>query len=176
MTRKNLPTSYLRLVVPVRTGNVVDSPQERQLRLFANVSPALLGLVLLDGNLTSALTTILMAIRPKYVVDVRPFPAFDHAGTSRRSVFRTIDQLNSRYLDAMGALGVIERRHAAIHSGALSHFLSINVGSALMGPLVFLFDSEEEVVTSSSVLPKTLRPMPSPGWQVKVFRDAATSP
>lgn len=159
---------YLRLVTSPPTGRRTLKPRT-QLDLFMDRQPNVLGLFWLAPARMRQFAKAIDSTRPRYVFDLRVLPSFDGAGLARRSVFRLMDASGCIYVDAMGRMGRTDLRHALLEPGALEECVRSVCGTDLAGPIFFLFQSREDLLWSSSVLPKMLRPAPRKGWRVHVL-------
>jgi hypothetical protein len=149
---------------------------KRQLDLFMEREPNVLGLFWLAPETMRQFAKAISSTRPRYVFDLRVLPAFEGAGMTRRSVFRLMESSGCRYVDAIGRMGGTDRRPVIFAPDAFEACVRSVCGNELVGPMFFLFQSSEELVRSSSVLPKVLQPAPREGWNVHVLGgDVAVS-
>jgi hypothetical protein len=169
--------SYLRLLPPlpsiVAPKKKASITEQTQLELFT--SSEVLGLLLFTSSTIRRFIELISHTRPTYIFDVRPLPVFDAVGTSRRRVFNKMEELGVTYVDTLGALGVLERRHTFIHSELVQYVHSV-CGEVLKGPLLFLFDSEDDLAVSSAMLPNSLKTSASNRWIVRGFPDLLPAP
>lgn len=176
MADQDAKPQYLQLVTDASRTTKQVSKRETQLELFLDREPNVLGLFLLSPPRMRLFARAIDSVRPKYVFDLRVLPAFEGAGTSRRSLFRTMEAVGCTYVDAMGMMGGWERRDAFLHSGAFERCVRSTCGDALVGPMFFLFQSVQELAWSCSVLPQVLHPAPRSGWSVHVLGAGGSDP
>lgn len=143
-----------------------------QLELFEVPHPAALWLVLATSDWLRHFPATVERLRPRFVFDLRPLPVFDAIGMSRQIAFRQIETIGAMYLDALGSVGIRERRNAFIHSGGLTRYVDDFFGKDVRGPLLFLFDSKDDLIASSRLLPTGLRPPGQEGWRLRVLEGS----
>jgi hypothetical protein len=142
---------------------------KRQLELFMGREPDVLGLFWLSPARMHELAKAIDSTRPRYVFDLRVLPSFDGVGVTRRSMLRLMESSGCTYVDAIGRIEGAERRHSLFESGAFEECVRSVCGAELVGPMLFLFQSVEELARSSSILPLVLQPAPRHGWSVHVL-------
>jgi hypothetical protein len=178
MTRpKDVP--YLRLVTSKSC-----SPHEEQethehgrhwmqLPLFPDRS-ALLGFIHTAATTGQVFSGILRAVRPTWLLDLRPAPLFDlDYWFTRRMAFRLFDELQIEYQDIAQKLDIEDRRDARLHGGEVSQHISELLARTPepgpRGPIVFLVDDSHVLDTAAQILPMTLAPFPKGGWHAEIL-------
>jgi hypothetical protein len=167
---------YLRIVIPPTAPGMRPAAQDA-----VGVRPASKQLDLIDGAHTSLWLVLVTSewlrnfpatvaqVRPRFIFDLRPLPVFDAVGMSRQIAFRHVETIGAMYLDALGAAGIRERRNAFIHSGGLTKYVDEFFGKDVRGPLLFLFDSKDDLLASSRLLPMGLRTPDREEWRLRVL-------
>jgi hypothetical protein len=140
-----------------------------QLELFDAPNPAALWLLLVTSESLRLFASTVDRVRPRFIFDLRPLPVFDAVGMSRQVALRHIATIGAVYLDALGSADMRERRNAFIHSGALTRYVDSICGRDLRGPLLFLFDSKDDLIASSRLLPSGLRTPGHDEWKLRVL-------
>lgn len=99
----------------------------------------------------SLLSRALRAIKPHYLLDLRPCPRFDVFGYSRQKAFYEFEHCGAKYVcltTAEASWEITERVHALI--------LKVNRSQEyLSGPLVVLVENEDVVDQVTHALPKS---------------------
>lgn len=169
------PRPTEKLSVGAEPGSDPGRSQSMQLELFEAPHPASLWLVLATDAWLRHFPATVERLRPRFVFDLRPLPVFDAVGMSRQIAFRHIETIGATYLDALGSAGIRERRNAFIHSGGLTRYVDTFFGKDVRGPLLFLFDSRDDLLTSSRLLPMGLRAPGRESWKLRLL-DGANVP
>lgn len=144
-----------------------------QLPLFHLPDSRFLGLVDMSDMPAAPFISLLKDLRPRWVMDLRVVPFFDLGGTSRRWFFELFRQLDIRYRDVSGRLGMTTRKDASLSSGeaatTMGALIALEPGSHGPGPILVLLEDLESALVAERVLTSMLLPQPKGGWEPHVL-------
>ncbi|WP_428266402.1 hypothetical protein [Haliangium sp.] len=144
---------------------------------MASAGPSLLGFFHMYHAHGDSFAGLLAQIRPTWIFDLRPVPAFDLVRLDRRRAFRLFEQYGTAYCDSNVCFELWDRSDPRIASGELAEAFSRYATGpdrpGLKGPIIFLVDDSSVISTAIEAFPRVLRPVPRRGWQVHIFDHRA---
>ena len=98
-------------------------PATWQATLFAQSNPSLLVFIDFERVTESDFLTVVVAARPRFVIDLRLAPYFDIGATSRKLVFSLFTQHATKYIDLAGRLAIKDHKDARLNPKVLSNII-----------------------------------------------------
>jgi len=113
---------------------------------------------------------ILKSVSPRFLIDLRIAPRFDYGKINRKQAFKVFAELQMKYFDVAGLMGISSKRDAQMNPGLLVDFLNTKLmvtARLINGPIVFLFDEKESMSLAADIFPKHLKtPEQTKCWNV----------
>jgi hypothetical protein len=141
------PPAFLRIVeqpAPQARVRAEDfSPSTWQATLFAQSNPSLLVFVDFERVTESDFLTVLVAARPRFMIDLRLAPHFEIGAANRKLVFSLFAQHATKYIDLAGRLAIKDHKDARLNPRILSGIvveMMVQKGRPIVGPVGFLVD------------------------------------
>ncbi|ULA62772.1 MAG: hypothetical protein LZF86_50152 [Nitrospira sp.] len=103
--------------------------------------------------------TFLKDVSPSILIDLRTAPRFDYGKVNRRQAFKIFSEQEIKYIDVAGVMEISSKRDANLNPGLLVDFLNAKLTEplrVLRGPVAFLFDEVESIMSAADVFPKYL--------------------
>lgn len=145
------------------------APATWQSTLFARNNPSLLVFIDLEKAAEEDFLTVLVAAKPRFMIDLRLVPRFDIGSMNRKLVFSLFVKSNTQYFDVSGRLGVSDRRDARLNPHVLAdHLRSMVFRSSgnIEGPIGFLVDRTQFEEAYVHQMMGALSPASDKGWEI----------
>jgi hypothetical protein len=140
-----------------------------QSTLFARSNPSLLIFVDFEAAAETDFLTVLVAAKPRFMIDLRLVPRFDIGSINRKLVFSLFTNSGTKYFDVSGRLGVNNRRDARLNPQVLADHLRSMVfrsSGGIEGPVGFLVDPTQFEDSYIHHLVEALSPASDNGWEI----------
>lgn len=104
-------------------------------------------------------TKILENFQPRWIFDIRMSPRLDFLTPSRAAAFKIFCEMNLYYVDVLGQAGIESYRSIKSYPETWSSIVVSIITEAKTqdGPYIFIFDNDDVLRRSRSVLPKALQ-------------------
>src|ERR1700730_2471196 len=119
------PRPHLQLVKPpepvvpaVRESDF--APAVWQSTLFAGSNQNLLALIDLNSIEEADFLTLLLAAKPRFMIDLRVLPLFDLGSMNRKRAFELFEKTGTKYFDISGRLDIKDRSDSRFNPEFLS--------------------------------------------------------
>lgn len=172
MARKQTP-QHLRLVDSTELTKPLDlsslRPSEWQTSLFARSLPNLLAFVVVDAVIESDFLSLMLTVKPKFILDIRVVPRFDIGTLNRKLVFSIFEQIGARYFDVAGKLNITSSRDAKLNPAILIDLLQRDIfqgTNPIEGPLLLLLSRDIANEVYEDELCRRLDSLSSFGWEL----------
>jgi TIR domain len=168
------PRQHLQLVPPL--GPVVPAvraedfvPAAWQSTLFAASNPHLLAFIDLNGIEEADFLTLLLAAKPRFMIDLRVLPLFDLGGLNRKRAFALFEKCGTKYLDMSGRLDLKDSKDSRYNADYLAEKVRELVfpkDASIEGPICFLIDALHFNDSFLAGLAEKLDPLSNVGWEI----------
>jgi hypothetical protein len=167
------PRPHLQLVKPpepvvpaVREADF--APAVWQSTLFAGSNQNLLALIDLNSIEEADFLTLLLAAKPRFMIDLRVLPLFDLGSMNRKRAFELFEKTGTKYFDISGRLDIKDRSDSRFNPEFLSdrvREIVFSKSGEVVGPVCFLIDPihfNDDFLGSLSQKLDTTNPL---GWE-----------